>query len=31
MAMERFANFNDETTEGRNSVKVEEELVERGG
>ena len=31
MAMERLANFSDEVTEGRSSVKVAEELVERGG
>jgi len=29
--MERSANFSDEVTEGRSSVKVEEERVEREG
>jgi len=29
MAMERFANFSDEVTEGRSSVRVEEERVEQ--
>ena len=31
MAMERFANFIDEVTEGRKSVRAEEERVERSG
>ena len=31
MAMERFANFSDEVTEGRRSVRAEEERVERSG
>ena len=31
MAMERFANLSDEVTEGRSSVRVEEERVERRG
>jgi len=31
MAVERLANFNDEVTEGRSSIRVEEERVERGG
>ena len=29
--MERFANFSDDLMEGRTSVWVEEERVERGG
>ena len=29
MAMERLANFSDEVTEGRGSVRAEEERVER--
>ena len=31
MAMERLANLNDEVTEGRSSVRVEDERVERRG
>jgi len=31
MAMERLANLSEEVTEGRNSVRVEEERVERDG
>ena len=31
MTMERFANFSDEVTEGRRSVRLEEERVERSG
>ena len=31
MAMERFANLSDEVTEGRSSVRVEDERVERRG
>ena len=31
MAMERFANFSDEVTEGRSSVREEEERVGRSG
>ena len=31
MAMERLANLSDKVTEGRNSVRVEEERVERDG
>ena len=31
MAMERFANLSDEVTEGRSSVRVEAERVERRG
>ena len=31
MAMERLAHFRDDGTEGRSSVRVEEECVERGG
>ena len=31
MAMERFANFNDEVTGGCRSVTLEEERVERSG
>jgi len=30
MAMERLANFRDEVTKERSSVRVEEELSERG-
>ena len=30
MAIERLKNLSDEVTEGRNSVRVEEEPVERG-
>ena len=30
MAMERLGNLSDEVTQGRNSVRVEEERVERG-
>jgi len=29
--MERSANFSDVVTEGRSSVRVEEERIERGG
>jgi len=29
--MERLSNFRDDVTEGRSSVSLEEELVERGG
>ena len=31
MAMERLENLSDEVTEGRSSVRVEGERVERGG
>ena len=31
LAMERFANFNDEVTGGRRSVRLEEERVEPSG
>ena len=31
MAMERFANFSDEVTGGRRSVRAEEERVEGSG
>ena len=31
IAMERFANFSDEVTEGRSSVREEEERVGRSG
>jgi len=31
MALERSANFSDEVTEGRSSIRAEEELVEREG
>jgi len=31
MAMERLENFSYEVTEGRSSVRVDEEWVERGG
>ena len=31
VAMERSANFSDEVTEGRGSVRAEEERVEREG
>jgi len=31
MSMERLENLNDEVTEGRSIVKVEEEQVEWGG
>ena len=31
MAMERFANLSDEVTEGRSSVRVEDERVGRRG
>ena len=31
MAMERFANFSDDVTGGRRSVRAEEERVERSG
>ena len=31
MTMERSANYSDEVTEGRNSVRAEEERVEREG
>ena len=31
MVMERLENFSDEVTEGRSSVRVDEERVERGG
>jgi len=30
MAMEQLENLSDEVTEGRSSVRVEEEWVERG-
>ena len=31
MAIERFANFSDDVTGGRRSVRAEEERVERSG
>jgi len=31
LAMEQLANFSDEVTEGRSSVRAEEERVEREG
>ena len=31
MAMEQLANFSNEVTEGRGSVRAEEECVERAG
>ena len=31
MVMEQLENFSDEVTEGRSSVRVDEERVERGG
>ena len=31
MAMEGLKNLSDEVTEGRSSVRVDEERVERGG
>ena len=31
MAREQLENFSDEITEGRSSVRVDEERVERGG
>ena len=31
MAMDRFANFSDEVTEGQRSVRADDERVERSG
>jgi len=31
MAMERLANLSDKVTEGRSSIRVEEEQVQQGG